>query len=383
MLYIVLPMPKLSRFKIIMTAGLALFAMFFGAGNMVFPLAIGADAGDHIVIAWLAFMISGVGLPFLGLFAISLYEGNYWDFFSGLGRYLSFAVITFIILILGPIAGAPRTEDITYNTLATFLPSSFSNYYFSIIYFAIIFLLSFKHTLVIDIIGRLISPIKLIAFLLLIVFSLIGAHALLPTQTTGLHIFTNALSSGYGTMDLLAAFFFCHIAYKNIVHKCRAINITDDTTIMAITLKACLIGALLIGLVYSGFMFAAATHASELQRTNTAAIINRISHIVLGSYGSLFVCLCVSLACIATATALAVVSSNFFYKTLFRRKLPRTACLLIVLIFMYCTSILGFDGIMSFAGPILDVLYPSLIIYCVYKVIRKLSIQRKSALSVA
>lgn len=358
--------------KITLTTGLALFAMFFGAGNMVFPIAIGATAGQHLFYAWLAFMIAGVGLPFMGVFAVSLFEGDYWEFFSILGKYGSFLVVTFIILIIGPIFAAPRTEDITFGTLQPFLPAQVSNHYFSIFYFAIIFIFSYKHLFVVDIIGRFLSPLKLIAFITLIIASLMTAHALLPTAVSAYHVASNALSVGYGTMDLLATFFFCHVAYRSVTHKCSTLGITNKKSLMRIILKACGVGSFLIGFIYTGFMLSAAAHATALKNTPTANIISQLSHVVLGSYGSLFVCLCVTLACIATATALAVVSANFFHYTLFQNKLPRIVCLILVLIIMYSMSILGFNFIMSIAVPILNWLYPALIILCAVNIYRKL-----------
>lgn len=359
--------------KIALTTGLALFAMFFGAGNLIFPLAIGVHAGSHLFIAWLGFIIAGVGLPFLGLFAVSLYEGNYWNFFNVLGKHLSFIVVTFVIFIIGPLFAAPRTEDITFSTLQAFLPTGLSNHTFSIFYFTLILLLSFKHTHVIDIIGRFISPIKLIAFGSLIIASLVTASAFIPGSYSASHVLSSSLSVGYGTMDLLGAFFFCHVAYNNIVRKCARIGIKDEKAIRHVTLKSCLIGACLIGTIYTGFMLASASHAGALQHVSTPALINRLSDMVLGNFGSLFVCLCVTLACVATATALAVVSTNFFFKTLFRRKIPRLMCLIIVLSIMYSMSILGFDGIMKIATPILNVLYPCLIVFCIFNIVRKLS----------
>lgn len=358
--------------KIALTAGLALFAMFFGAGNLVFPLSIGVHTGQHLLSGWLGFILAGVGLPFLGVFAISLYEGNYWAFFNTIGKFLSFLIITFLILIIGPLFGTPRTEDITYGSLAPFLPHGLHNSIFSVIYFSLIFVLSYKHRWVVDIIGRFISPVKLIAFITLIIASLLTASALLPTPHSASYTLGHALSTGYGTMDLLAAFFFCNVAYKTIVHKCNAIGIEDQRAIMKVTLKACLIGASLITLIYTGFMLSANHHAAALQHVATPNLINHLSTLVMGNFGSLFVCLCVSLACIATAVALVTASTNFFHKAVFRRKFPRLICLLMVLTAMYLMSILGFDKIMAIALPILNILYPCLIALCIVNISRKL-----------
>ena len=75
-----------KRFSIALSTGLALFAMFFGAGNMIFPLQLGVTSGQHFITAIIGFVITGVGFPFLGLFSVSLYEGNYWQFFNVIGN---------------------------------------------------------------------------------------------------------------------------------------------------------------------------------------------------------------------------------------------------------------------------------------------------------
>src|SRR3989338_11559571 len=114
---------KIRNSSVAITTGFALFAMFFGAGNMIFPLQIGVILGQQLTYAVVAFLISGVGVPFLGLFAVSLYEGDYWQFFSRLGKIPAFLIITFLVLILGPLFVVPRTEIVTYHTLQPFLPS--------------------------------------------------------------------------------------------------------------------------------------------------------------------------------------------------------------------------------------------------------------------
>lgn len=363
---------KMTQRNITITTGLAIFAMFFGAGNMVFPILLGAHAGHHLLAAWLAFMLSGVGIPFAGLFIMTLYRGDYWKFFNVLSRPIAFLVITFILLIIGPLVGAPRTEDITYHSLAPFLPHGMTQQYIGIIYFLLVFAASYRHEVVVDIIGKLISPMKLTALFILIITGLLTMHRLLPMHQPTLSIFTHSLAVGYGTMDLLAAFFFCHIAYRNIVHKCHRANIQDKQQIQVISLKACGLGAFLIALIYTGFMIAAAGHAQGLIHQPTASLISQLSLEALGDYGTLFVGVCVSLACLGTAIALTVVSTHFLYRTILQRRLPKIICSLLILCWMYGMSMLGFDGIMRIASPILNVLYPALIILCAINLYRAL-----------
>jgi LIVCS family branched-chain amino acid:cation transporter len=361
-----------AQIKATIGTGLALFAMFFGAGNIIFPLKVGSFSGEHILFGLLAFVIAGVGVPFLGVFAVSLYEGDYWKFFNRIGKVPAFLVVTFLMLIIGPLFAAPRTEVITYNTLLPALPGMLKNpIVFDVLYFFIIFVFVAKQSRVVDIIGWLFSPIKIISFSLLILVGIYTAMPLVPMHLSATQVFNSSITLGYGTMDLLAAFFFCSVAYKNIVNKCQQINVTSQATLRKMMLFACLIGALLISVIYAGFIFVAASHAQALQNIPTESLITQTANVILGQYGALFVGICVSVACLATGATLAEVTTDYLFNTTFKQKVPRMVCLLMVLGTMVCMSVLGFDGIMKIAGPILEVIYPALILLCVVNIYLK------------
>lgn len=367
--------------KIVMTSGLALFAMFFGAGNIIYPLALGARAGDHIWYVMGAFLVSGIGLPFLGLFATSLYQGDYWAFFGRLGKVPAFMLITFLILIIGPFFAIPRTETITYHTIQSFLPPILdSQYLISALYCGILLVLSYRHNKVVDVIGRILSPIKLSLFAVLIIAGLtMSPHEILPNNNPIMDSVKMGLLDGYSTMDLLATFFFCSIVCQNILAKTKVYGITDTPTVIKIFLKACFVGGALLGVVYIGFMLLALFHAPSLEGVGTAQMIVAVSNLVLGKFGSLFVGICVSFACIVTAIALTDISTSFIHEQLARKKLPRNLCLVISISITYAMSILGFAWIMKIALPILQVLYPALIIYCIINIVTQISVIKKKA----
>ena len=129
-------------------------------------------------------------------------------------------------------------------------------------------------------------------------------------------------------------------------------------------------------MIYVGLIIAAAFHAEALKNIPTEALIGQLSLIVMGQYGALFVGLCVTFACLATASALTEVSTSFLFHHIGREKLPRHLCLILILIMMYWTAILGFSRIMSIATPILTYLYPLLIFLCVINIASKAK-QRK------
>ncbi len=367
------------RNRIAITSGLALFAMFFGAGNIIYPLELGAHAGDHFPYVISAFLISGIGLPLLGLFATGLYHGNYWEFFNRLGKFPAFLLITFLVLFIGPLFATPRTETVTYHTLQPFLPGVFSNpFVFSGMYCLLIFALTYRDNRVVDVIGRFLSPIKLSLFFILIIAGLIGSHEILTSKQSISSSFKMGLLDGYSTMDLLATFFFCTVVCKNIMAKTQLQGITCNREITKIFLWSCLIGGCLLSIVYIGFMLVALYHAADLQGVDTAQMIVTIANLVLGKFGSLFVGVCVAFACIVTAIALTDVTTDFLYEKMFRQKISRLFCLIITIATTYAMSIIGFTGIMKIALPILEVLYPGLIVFCIINIVFKIFAMKKN-----
>lgn len=375
-------MNRSHELKMILTTGLALFAMFFGAGNVLFPLYLGANAGQHILPTMWGFLLAGVGVPFLGLLATSLFNGSYHDFFQRLGKYPAFLVITFLMILIGPLVAMPRTEATTFNAILPFLPetlqdSTLLSVLFSILYGGIVFLLAYKETKVVSILGFILSPIKIISFSSLIIIGLLFAEAPIYSSLTALEAFQHGISNGYKTMDLLGAFFFCTVAFRAI--QLDALNqqtlspVTNkhasNTTLL--TLKSCIIGALVTAVVYVGFMWVARAHAPVLQGLREEQMISAISYAVLGKFGGLFVCITMSFACIATALALATVSSDYLYREVFKKKISKRHCLVMIIILTILMSNTGFQGILKFSIPILNIVYPSLIVLSIMNILYK------------
>jgi LIVCS family branched-chain amino acid:cation transporter len=358
-----------TNFKIVFPTGLALFAMFFGAGNILFPLDIGSTSGQHTLLGGLGFLISGVGMPFLGLFAGVLYQGDYWRFFERIGKIPAFILVTLLMILIGPLIAIPRITSFVHSTLQPLLPEALSNaYLFDLIYFAAIYLVISNKSRVVDIIGWVLAPIKVITFTLLIVVGLFFYETIIPTDKTAIDVFNQAFVRGYATMDLLAALFFCSVAYKNIQNKCLLENITSEKAIRKMTLYSCIIGAVLISLAYLGFVYVAAVHAQELQGIPSVEILAAISSLVLGKYGLLFVGICVTFACLTTAAALTEITIEYIHEVLLKERVSRGLCIAVLFITMYIIALTGFDNIMRLALPILTIIYPVLIVLCIVNI---------------
>jgi LIVCS family branched-chain amino acid:cation transporter len=361
---------SLYFYKIMIIDALALFAMFFGAGNMLFPLEVGVHGGGDFWLNWLGFILTGVGVPMIGLWANQLFRGNYEHLFSAMGKIPKNILIGLIILIIGPLFGAPRTETVTYASLAPFLPNTgWMHPLVSFVYFTIIFYMTRRSASLVDIVGKVLSPIKIGAFLVLILLAILTkTHGNHPDPIV-LHSFTHALTSGYETMDLFAAIFFGSIIYVNVVARSKQLQLNEAKTTYLAGLSS-IIGMGILTMIYTGLMYAAHKHAPSLQFVPVPGLIEALATIVLGQYGAIFVAMCITLACLATAAALAEVSTQFLQHTIFRNKVPRLVCLSIALIWMYVMSLLGFNGIMKILAPMLDVIYPLVAIYtfvmCLY-----------------
>jgi len=232
--------------KKIIIIGLALFSMFFGAGNIIFPIHIGANAGEHISIAAIGFIISGVGVPFLALIATSQYMGDYWVFFNRLGKIPAFIIISLLMIVIGPLSAMPRTGIITFNSLSQYLPDIINTpYIFGLFYFGLVYLFALKESKIIDIIGSVFSPIKIILFTLLVLLGLDLSSTPIVTVKDSYETFSESLLYGYSTMDMFGAFFFCTIAFNSLNNH----NIESDAEkIRAITI-ASIIGAAILASV--------------------------------------------------------------------------------------------------------------------------------------
>ena len=136
--------------------------------------------------------------------------------------------------------------------------------------------------------------------------------------------------------------------------------------------KASLVGAFLLSLVYVGFSYVAFSYSDQLRETSIDQLLGKIGQIILGPYAGLIVCLSIALTCLTTAIALTVISAEFIQKEIFRNKLRYELSLFAVLVVTASVSSLEFNGIVALLAPILEVIYPSLLVLCVFNILYKL-----------
>lgn len=353
-----------------LATGFAMFSMFFGAGNFVFPMALGQYAKDKNIYTLLGLLITGIGVPFLGLISIILFNGNYKNFFNRIGRIPGFLVVTAIMGLIGPFGAIPRCIALSYATVKLFVPD-LSIYLFSAISCVIIFILSIRKNRITEIIGYVLTPFLLITLAIMIIKGVLTSSPPQNLVDTPFALFIDGLVTGYQTMDLLGAFFFSSIILTYLEEQ-EPTTHPNYRSLVYQALKSGLIGAFLLGIVYIGLNYAAAFNSESLRGIPPDELPGRLASLILGTYAGLVACIAVSLACLTTAIALAAVFAEFIHKDFSEGNVSYPLALIATLIISFFVSTLEFTGIVAFLAPILQVCYPALILLSALNIAYKL-----------
>jgi len=351
--------------------GLAMFAMFFGAGNVVYPLSVGHLAQDAHFWGILGLLVTAVGVPFLGLISVVLFGGDYESFFGRLGKWPGFILTVLILALIGPFGALPRTITLSFATTKMFYPT-LSLPLFSFLSCILIYLLTVRKNKIIELIGTVLTPLLLLSLAIIIVKGVITGVSSPSTLTAG-SAFVAGLNEGYQTMDLLATPFFSAIIVSAIAMAATKESEAAPKAIVKESLKASFIGGLALSLVYIGLGMVASHWPSVLSQTKPEFHLGALAIEILGPYAGIIACVAVALACLTTAIALSAVFADFLQRDLLFDRVSFGACLIITLVISYFFSTLEFTGIMAFLAPILMVFYPALITLAVCNILYKLT----------
>lgn len=356
----------------ILAVGMAMFSMFFGAGNVVFPLLVGQITTDQSFWSMLGLCITAVGLPFTGLFAMTLYNGDYRQFFARIGKWPGFLIALVLMGCIGPFGAIPRCIALAHATTSMFFDIG-AIVPFSIVSCLAIFVLTLKKKRIMDIIGWILTPFFLLSVGLIVVLGIVDSPAVLvPSGLTSFDSAMYGLKEGYNTMDLLGAFFFGSV----VIHTLRSISTVDgelsQKQLVRNGLFACLTGAFLMAVVYIGMSTVSAFHASELVGVKSEVLIGTIALAVLGPYAGITTCIAVIIATLTTAIALATVFADFISQDVCKSRMSYPVALALTLVGAFFVSTLEFSGIVSMLAPIVQMIYPVLLLLSLVNIVIKL-----------
>ncbi|GHE23755.1 branched-chain amino acid transport system II carrier protein [Sphingobacterium griseoflavum] len=348
----------------IATIGFALFAMFFGAGNLLLPPFIGIQVGSHVWITILAFGLTGILLPFLGILAVTRSGETFNDLGNRVNKNLASLLGAIIMICIGPLIALPRTAATTYEVgILPSFPTS-NPLWTSLVFFIVVWLFAIVPSKVVDLVGNVLTPFLLIILTILVVAGIVhptgspSAAALSSTES-----FLLGFTEGYQTLDVLASVIFASI----IIAATRAKGYHSIPEKNAVVIAAGVLAATCLLFIYGGLIYLGATAGIQDTSVKRSELLIHISNSVLGKYGSLAIALSIALACLTTAIALAAAVGTFFSR-LTRGKLGYKLLVTLTCLISAVLSITGVDNIIQFAYPPLAFVYPIVITLVLYVV---------------
>lgn len=349
-----------SAMGTVVTIGFALFAMLFGAGNIIFPPYIGVIAGDQWFLGFIAYFFADIGLAVMAFVALitSRTVDRFESLFYRLGPWVARVMCGGVILSVGYIAG-PRTCTVSYELgiAPVFGDSSTGMAIYSILYFIAAWCFCVRESKMVDMIGRILTPVLVIGLLILI---FIGAAnplgEMIPARIE--NVWYMGLMSGYQTMDACTAVIFGFIIANDLTNKGYT---TVDSKVKAI-IQASFLMAFLMLIVYGGLCFVGANSAS-LYGTDVqhGALVVDIFQRVLGFGGSVFLGFVVLLACLSTGSALAGSPATYFVR-LTNGRLRYNVVVTLVCFSYALVANIGLSNILAIAVPVILVMFPPFLV---------------------
>lgn len=343
----------MNQRKDIWIVGLALFSMFFGAGNVIFPPYLGMNAASMWLPAFACYYVADIGLAMLAILAMIKCNSDIDGITRRIGKIPALLLSTLIVLCVGPMLAIPRTAATTFQMSIAPLVPGFNAFVFSIIFFIIIWILCIRESSVIDIVGKFLTPALFIGLMIVIVKGIVNPLGPIAATPKIPNIIGSGISAGYQTMDCLAALIFGVIILKTVTEK----GYTDVRSKKKVILGAGIVASVGLLFVYGGLAHLGATsstlYAGDVSRS---VLILDIIKNILGNMGMVIFGIVVALACVTTAVAL-VSSSGTFISRILKGKVNYKVIVTVICISSPFIANIGLDAIIAVSEPILSVVY--------------------------
>lgn len=350
--------------------GFMLFALFFGAGNLIFPPTVGQLSGSNFLPAIIGFIVTGVGLPLIGIIAGSFSEEGFRSEAKRVHPLFAIIFMVTIYLTIGPFFAIPRTAMVSYEmAILPFLDGGIetmaSKIGFTIFYFGLTFYLALNPTKLVERVGQILTPVLLITVVILIISAFFKLDSPI-TEVSPQFVkdpFFVGFSEGYQTMDTIAAVAFAMI----VITAVKATGLTSPKDIFKQSSIAAVIAGLGLGLVYVSLAWIGNNYPltpEEAAGGNMgASILTGVARLTYGEGGRILLSLIVSLACLTTAIGLVVAVSSYFHELYNKISYPVYAVIFTLISFILASQ--GLSSIIMGAVPILLIIYPITIVLIV------------------
>ena len=348
----------------ILPIGLMLFSFFFGAGNLIFPPALGQMAGENLPAAIFGYCISGVGLPLLGILAMAILNGDDPnELASPMSPAFGKAITILCALTIGPFFAIPRTAAVSFDTgILLLLPEGYETMglaLYSLFFFALTYFLSVNPSKIVDTIGKIMSPLLLICLGILIFCVITNPRGdFQPANSVYKNApFFKGFQEGYNTMDLLCTMLYGAATLKAIESQ----GVTEQKQLTKVCIYAGIIAAICLALIYGALAYAGASSTALFGIVaNGGQLLNMISVHYMGFPGQVVLALIIFFACITTSIGLTTSISSYFNQLTGGRVLYQRFCVYICM-FSLVVANFGLNNIIKFSIPVICMLYPIVI----------------------
>lgn len=360
--------PKTFLTNSLLTGSL-IFGLFFGAGNLIFPVSLGHDAGAAMWVTLIGFLLTAVGLPVLGTIAAARIAPNDIVGLSGrVSRRFSLVFCSALFLTIGPFFAVPRTATVSYEmTVGALVPKDAAPYalaIFTVVFFALVALAAFRPGKIMDYVGKFLTPLFLVLLAAVLIAAVVVPMTTTlpePTASASEHPFVTGIIGGYNTMDALGAMLFAIV----IIDAVRRRGVTEQKKIAATVTGGGIVAAITMAILCLALGYMGAT-ASALAApgANGATILRLVSNHYYGAIGSALAGAIMLVACLKTSIGLITAGSETFTR-MFPRALTQSQWVAVFLIVSVLVANVGLDVIIAASLPVLRFLYPLTIVFVV------------------
>lgn len=339
--------------KTILFLGMALFAMFFGAGNLLLPAYLGLQTPTDWTATFAGFSLTAILAPVLAIFAVAV-SGNYFtDLGSRANVKLAYILSTINVLCIGPLIALPRSGASVFEVAIQPIIPNAQPVWVCVLFFGAVMAFSLFLNRTTGILGKIFAPILLIFLAILIVPGLfVGSEVNIPPTVIEDRFYVG-FNEGYQTMDVLAGLIFAVLLIAGANRK----SYTHVNDKIEVVVKSAILAAACMLLVYGGLFYLGAHATVDVANTTRSSLLVQIATQHFGANGIYLISVLMILACITTAIALTAGSANFFER-LTNGKLGYIEGVISITLVSTLLAITGVDAIIEYAGALLNFIYP-------------------------
>ncbi|MDO4880861.1 MAG: branched-chain amino acid transport system II carrier protein [Capnocytophaga sp.] len=350
---------KTAFFNKIWITAFAMFSIFFGAGNFILPPYLGSVAKDSWWIVSLAFCVSAVCIPLLGVFVQAKLQGTVIDFGKKVHPKIALflGILIYAMCITFPV---PRTASVTYEigVLPLLQVFEISNTFsilliFNVLYFSMVFYLCYNRNTVLNVLGKYLTPTMLIIIMLMIGIAIFSTNEIPPTHLQ--NPFAKGLLEGYQTFDAMSAIIISGVI-TFLLSSDKSLN---SHQIRRITVFSGILSGLMLFTIYTGFIYSGALFSNEFTEMSTRTeVLSGVTQRLLGNYGKIFLGIAVSLSCFTTAVGITMGGADFLRQVFKGEERMYRIIIGIICIGSCILGLMGVDFIIKIAEPTLVLFYP-------------------------